>query len=77
MSRVLGWLEVTQGRLLQFFVGTVKEVGALIKSFLVGWILERGEKLKVFSLSAALHGVHALLFVSGYWTQLTAEPLPQ
>lgn len=46
MSRVLGWLEVTQGRLLQFFVGTVKEVGALIKSFLVGWILERGKNLR-------------------------------
>lgn len=43
MSRVLGWLEVTRGRLLQFFVGTVKKVGALVKSFLVGWVLERGK----------------------------------
>lgn len=77
MSRVLGWLEVTRGHLLQFFVGTVKKVGELIKSFLVGWILDRGKKLKVFSLSAALHGVDVLLFVSGYWTQLTAESLPQ
>lgn len=46
MSRVQGWLEVTRGRLLQFFVGTVKKVGALIKSFLVGWDLERGKNLR-------------------------------
>lgn len=62
MSRVRGWLEVTRGHLLQFFVGTVKKVGALIK-FPGGMSFREGEKLKVFSLSAALHGVDVLLFI--------------